>query len=37
MLLFLQFDLFCYERDFMLSISDINKADAIETFNSTSK
>ena len=28
--------LFCYERDFMLSLSDNNQADIIETFNSTS-
>ena len=27
--------LFCYERDFMLSLSDNNQADVIETFNST--
>ena len=29
--------LFCYERDFMLSLSDNNKADIIEAFNSTSR
>ena len=29
--------LFCYERDFMLSISDNNQADVIEAFNSSSK
>ena len=29
--------LFCYERDFMLSLSDNNQADIIEAFNSTSK
>ena len=29
-------DLFCYERDFMLSLSDYNQADVIEAFNSTS-
>ena len=29
--------LFCYERDFMLSLSDINQADIIEAFNSTSR
>ena len=27
--------LFCYERDFMLSLSDNNQTDIIETFNST--
>ena len=27
--------LFCYERDFMLSLSDNNQADIIEAFNST--
>ena len=27
--------LFCYERDFMLSLSDNNQADVIEAFNST--
>ena len=31
-------DLFfiCYERDFMLSLSDNNQADVVEVFNSTS-
>ena len=29
--------LFCYERDFMTSLSDDNKADIIEAFNSTSR
>ena len=29
--------LFCYERDFMLSLSDNNQADVIEAFNSTSR
>ena len=29
--------LFCYERDFMLSLSDNNQADIIEVFNSTSR
>ena len=29
--------LFCYERDFMLSISDNNQADLVEAFNSTLK
>ena len=28
-------DLFCYERDFMLSLSDNYRTDIIETFNST--
>ena len=28
--------LFCYERDFMLSLSDDNQSEVIETFNSTS-
>ena len=28
--------LFCYERDFMLSLSDNTQADVIEAFNSTS-
>ena len=28
--------LFCYERDFMTSISNDNKADIVEAFNSTS-
>ena len=28
--------LFCYERDFMLSLSDNNQADIIEAFNATS-
>ena len=27
--------LFCYERDFMLSLSDTNQTDIIEAFNST--
>ena len=27
---------FCYERDFMTSLSDDNQADIIEAFNSTS-
>ena len=27
--------LFCYERDFMLSLSEDNQSDVIETFNST--
>ena len=29
--------LFCYERDFMLSLSDKNQTDIIEAFNSTSR
>ena len=29
--------LFCYERDFMLSLSDINQSDVVEAFNSTSR
>ena len=29
--------LFCYERDFMLSLSDNNQTDIIEFFNSTSR
>ena len=29
--------LFCYERDFMLSLSDNNQTDNIEVFNSTSR
>ena len=29
--------LFCYERDFMLSLSDRDKADVIAAFNSTSR
>ena len=29
--------LFCYERDFILSLSDINQTDIIEAFNSTSR
>ena len=29
--------LFCYERDFMLSLSDNNQADIIEAFTSTSR
>ena len=28
--------LFCYERDFMLSLSDDNQSDSIEAFNSPS-
>ena len=31
------FFLFCYERDFMMSLSDNNQADIIEAFNSTSR
>ena len=29
--------LFCYERDFVLSLSDNNLADVVEAFNSTSR
>ena len=29
--------LFCYERDFMLSLSDNNQTDNIEAFNSNSR
>ena len=29
--------LFCYERDLMLSLSDYNRTDIIEAFNSTSR
>ena len=29
--------LFCYERDFMMSLSDVNKAEIIEAFKSTSR
>ena len=29
--------LFCYERDFMLFLSDNNQADVVESFNSTSR
>ena len=29
--------LFCYERDFMLSLSDNNQADVVTAFNSTSR
>ena len=29
--------LFCYERDFMSSLSDNNQADVVEAFNSTSR
>ena len=28
--------LFCYKRDFVLSVSDNNQADVVEAFNSTS-
>ena len=31
------FFLYCYERDFMLSLSDNNQTDIIETLNSTSR
>ena len=36
-LLLLQIYLFCYAKDFMLSISDNNQADVIEVINSTSR
>ena len=29
--------LFCYERDFMLSLSDNNQADVVEAYNSISR
>ena len=29
--------LFCYERDFMLSLSDNKRTDIVEAFNSTSR
>ena len=29
--------LFCYERDFMLSLSENNQSDVIEAFNSSSR
>ena len=29
--------LFCYERDFMMSLSDDKQANVIDAFNSTSK
>ena len=29
--------LFCYERDFMLSLSDNNQTDIVEAFNSASR
>ena len=29
--------LFCYERDFMMSLSDDKQADIIDTFNTTSR
>ena len=35
--LFFFFFLFCYERDFMLSLSDDNQSEVIEAFNSTSR
>ena len=31
------FVLFCYERNFVLSLSDNNQTDIIEAFNSTSR
>ena len=35
--LFADLFLFCYERDFMLSLSDNNLTDITEAFNSTSR
>ena len=32
-----EFVVFCFERDFMISLSDDNQADVIEAFNSTSR
>ena len=29
--------LFCYERDFMMSLSDVKQADVIDAFNTTSR
>ena len=29
--------LFCYERDFMMSLADGKQADVIDTFNTTSR
>ena len=29
--------MFCYERDFMMSLSDDNQADVIDAFNTTSR
>ena len=29
--------LFCYERDFMMSLSDVKQADFIDAFNTTSR
>ena len=34
---FADLNLFCYERDFMLSLSDKYPSDVIEAFNSTSR
>ena len=31
------FFLFCYERDFMMSLSDDKQADVIDAFNATSR
>ena len=36
-LLVADFVLFCYERDFMFSLSDNNQTDIIKAFNSTSR
>ena len=35
--LFADLFLFCYDRDFMLSLSDNNQADVVEAFKSTSR
>ena len=35
--LFADLFLFCYERDFMLSLSGNNQADVVEIFNSSSR
>ena len=35
--LFADLFLFCYERDYMLSLSDINQTDIIEAFSPTSR
>ena len=29
--------LFCYERDFIMSLSDVKQADVIDAFNTTSR
>ena len=35
--LFVFFGFFCYERDFMMSLSDDKQADIIDAFNTTSR